>query len=100
MEQPFKIRFDFLVANSNIKVSLSATAELHHSDPYYVVQDFYFEESGDGIDYPSVLPPQEIKMIKRGSRRIWVHRDSEQESLLSTKIGEAIEAMTKSDRPS
>lgn len=92
MNQPFKIKFDFPVAHSELTVSLEATAELHHSDPYYRVQDFCFHDPDPGNHYPSVLPPQEIKRIQRGPVKVWVHRDSERESLLSTTIGAAIEA--------
>ena len=95
MNQPFKIKFDFPVASSNLTVSLKATVELHHSDPYYVVKDFYFDETAPGKEYPSVLPEQEIKSIRKGRKKTWVHRDSERESLLSVKIGEAIDHAIK-----
>jgi len=95
MDQPFKIRFDFPVANSGITIYLNATAQLHHSDPYYVVQDFYFDEAPAGQSYPSVLPPQEIKLIERNGVPTWVHRDSERESQLSARLGKAIDAMTR-----
>lgn len=91
MEQPFKITFDFPVANSGITIHLNATAQLHHSDPYYVIQDFFFDNAQSEKAFPSVLPPQEIKVIERDGNRIWVHRDSERESQLSAKIGAAID---------
>ena len=91
MDKPFKIKFDFPVANSDLTISLEATVQLHHSDPYYMVQDFYFDQPLPGKAYPSVLPPQELKIIWRGQSKVWVHRDSERESLLSEKIGAAIE---------
>ena len=97
MDQPFKIKFDFPVANSSLTVSLKATAQLHHSDPYYVVEDFYFDEHIPGQSYPSVLPPQEVKLVWKGKKKVWVHRDSERESLLSEKIGEAIDQATGSN---
>lgn len=96
MDQPFKIKFDFPVANSSLTVSLKATAQLHHSDPYYVVEDFYFDQPIPGKSYPSVLPPQELKIMWKDKKKIWVHRDSERESLLSEKIGEAIDLATGS----
>jgi hypothetical protein len=91
MDQPFKITFDFPVANSDLVVSLTATAQLHHSEPYYVVQDFYFEDANPGKTILSVLPPQELKTVRRGGAEVWVHRDSERESLLGSRIGKAIE---------
>jgi hypothetical protein len=39
--RPFEIEFDFPVASSDLKISLNATAELHHSEPYYLVHNFY-----------------------------------------------------------
>ena len=35
---------------------------------------------------------QEIKQIERGNTKVWVHKDSERESLLSLAIGKAIDA--------
>jgi hypothetical protein len=90
MEEPFKIKFDFPIANSDVMVSLSATAQLHHSIPYYIVEGFSFPNSKQG-ESVSVLPPQEVRLLKKGKLRIWVHKDSERESLLSQAIGKAIE---------
>lgn len=91
MRKPFEIRFDFPVASSNIKISLNAIVEIHHSDPYFLVQNFYFPLSINERTRHSVLPNQEIKRIKRNGDSLWVHRDSEQESELSLAIGKAIE---------
>lgn len=96
MEQPFEIRFDFVLAHSELRISLKATAELHHSEPYYVVRDFALADSGRDGESPSILPPQEIKCIRRGNERLWVHKDSERESLLSISMGNAIDAATGS----
>jgi hypothetical protein len=90
MKQPFEIKFDFPVAHSDLIISLRATAELHHSDPYYVVDGFYFA-SQNGKQHLSLLPAQEIKQIKKGHVHTWVHKDSGRESLLSLAIGKAIE---------
>jgi len=89
--RPFEIKFDFPVASSNLKISLNATAELHHSEPYYVVQNFYLTDSKKNKDHHSILPEQEIKRIKRNGSYVWVHKDSEQESDLSIAIGAGIE---------
>lgn len=91
MDKPFKIKFDFPVANSDLVLTLNATAQLHHSDPYYLVQDFYFDGPGFDQAHPSLLPPQELKIIRKGDDGIWVHRDSERESILGTQIGKAID---------
>jgi hypothetical protein len=93
MEQPFEIRFDFPLAHSELTISLKATAELHHSDPYYVVDHFRFINSRSKKKVPSVLPKQEIKRLKRGDGYVWVHRDSERESLLSISMGRSIESV-------
>lgn len=91
MEPPIEIKFDFPVAHSDLNFFLTATAELHHSEPYYLVYDFQLENSPGNQGQPSILPPQEIKQIKRDGKMVWVHKDSERESLLSLIMGKAIE---------
>lgn len=91
--RPFEIKFDFPVASSNLKISLNATVELHHSEPYYLVQDFYLTDSEKKQGHHSILPDQEIKRIKRNGVHIWVHKDSERESELSLAIGAGIESV-------
>lgn len=95
--KPFEINFDFPVASSNLKISLRATAELHHSEPYYVVQNFYLTESDKGKGRLSVLPEQQVKRIKRGDHHVWVHKDSEKESELSIAIGKGLESALPED---
>ena len=96
--RPFEINFDFPVASTNLKISLRATAEPHHSELYYLVHNFYLTDSLNAPEHPSVLPEQEIKRIKRGSNYVWVHKDSEKESELSLAIGAGIEKiLTKDD---
>ena len=87
--RPFEIKFDFPVASSDLKISLKATAELHHSEPYYLVRNFQLDNSN--TDNHSVLPEQEIKRVNRNDSFVWVHRDSEKESDLSIAIGTGIE---------
>ncbi len=89
--KPFEVNFDFPVASSNLKISLRATAALHHSEPYYLVQNFYLTNSDESKGRLSVLPEQQIKRIKRGNEFVWVHKDSEKESELSIAIGKGIE---------
>jgi hypothetical protein len=91
MRKPFEINFDFPVASSNLKVSINATVEIHHSEPYFLVHNFYFPESKKEINGHSVLPEQEIKRVKRNGSFSWVHKDSGQESELSLAIGRGIE---------
>ena len=94
--RPFEINFDFPVASSNLKISLKATTELHHSEPYYRVHNFFFTDSNDHGRH-SVLPDQEVKRIKRGNDYVWVHKDSEKESELSIAIGKGIESVLPED---
>lgn len=89
--RPFEIKFYFPVASSNLKISLNATAELHHSEPFYMVHDFYLANSKKDNEYHSVLPEQEVKLIKRNDSYMWVHKDSGQASELSIAIGQGIE---------
>lgn len=91
MEKPFDIKFDFDLAHSDLSISLTATAELHHSEPYYVIDHFHFAGMKPKEGEVSMLPAQEIKQITRGNSKVWVHKDSERESLLSLAIGEAID---------
>ena len=93
MKKPFGIRFDFPLAHSEQTISIKATATLHHSDPYYVVDDFQFAGRKIQKNQLSVLPVQEIELEKKSGA--WVHRDSGKESLLSQAIGAAIEKSGK-----
>ncbi len=98
MNRPFEIRFDFPLAYSDLTISLKATAELHSSDPYFVVSDFHFTHLCRGSDETSILPAQEIKQISSPAGMVWVHKDSEKESLLSRTIGQAIEHLLKDEK--
>lgn len=91
MDKPFEIIFDFPLEHSSHIIPLRAVVELHHSDPYYVVSSFHFQAQSPVKGGLSLLPPVEIKYIKKGSRGCWVHNDSGRESLLSRAIGKAIE---------
>jgi len=90
MNSPFEIRFQFPLAYSDLTVSLRATATLHHSDPYYVVENFRFAGSNGSYE-PSILPAQEIQKIRRNDTPVWVHKDSQRESQLSIAMGKAID---------
>src|SRR5574339_836332 len=85
--RPFEINFDFPVASSDLKISLNATVELHHSEPFYLVRNFHLINGERNTHHHSVLPEQEIKRIERNGSIVWVHKDSENESDLSIAIG-------------
>jgi len=91
MKKPFEIIFDFPLADPDFIISLKATAELHHSDPYWVVDNFYSANKSSREHHSSILPRQEIKLMKNRGCRSWVHKDSERETVLSKALGKAIE---------
>lgn len=93
MDKPFAIHFEFPVEHSGFTVAVKATAQLHHSEPYYVVHAFHLANSKSPGPVPpiSILPAQEIKYLKKGNTGSWVHKDSERESMLSLALGKAIE---------
>lgn len=91
MNLPLEIKFDFPLAYSDLTISLRATAEIHCSETFFLVDNFHFSVAKPGKRDLSILPAQEIKQITRGDSKVWVHRDSGRESLLSIAIGEAIE---------
>ena len=95
MNQSFTIKFEFALDDSDLIISVIATAELHHSDPYYVVDDFHLTSATPANNDLSIIPVQEIKQITKGSSQVWVHKDSGRESTLSTAIGKAIEDVLK-----
>jgi len=95
--RPFEIKFDFPVASSNLKISLNATAEQHHSEPYFVVHNFFLSDSKKEKELHSVLPEQEVIRINRNGIYAWVHKDSKQESELSLAIGKGIESLLTSE---
>ena len=89
MEKPFTIRFDYPLKDTGITVKLEATAELHHSIPYYLVSHFrmitHTENNWDA------LPEIRIKPVIKDGRKTWVHTDSEFESDLSRLAGKEID---------
>lgn len=91
MENQFEIRFNFPLEHSQHTIPLQATVQLHHLDPYYVVDAFRFEGTNTSAKRLSLLPVVEIKRLKKENRSVWVHKDSERESALSQAIGKAIE---------
>ena len=91
MNSSLEIRFEFPLAHSDLTISLSATVTVHHSEVYYVVDDFRFAGANYRQRELSLLPVQEIKKVRRGDAEIWVHKESQRESQLSIALGRAIE---------
>ena len=90
MDMPFEIKFDFAPEYSPYTIALKARVRLHASETYYVVDSFLFEKTDQSKSSRSILPEIEIKYLKTATKGIWVHKDSERESLLSRTIGQAI----------
>ena len=91
MEKSFTIVFDFPLEHSSMTLHLTATAQLHHSTPYYVVDAFHLQNAETGMDSLSILPSVEIERRMEDGKETWIHRDSGRSSLLSLALGKAIE---------
>jgi len=91
MSQPFEIQFDFHLGPSGLIIPLKATAELHHSEPYYRIENIQLAGDNPAANHAPVLPEFEIKRVEQDSTATWVHCDSEKETLLSIAAGNAIE---------
>ena len=89
MEKPFQIQFDYPFEELGLSIKLKATATLHHSNPYYVVQHFKLAKQSDGAR--DLLPEIQIEAITVNGKKSWVHTDSKRESELSRVVGEAID---------
>jgi hypothetical protein len=95
MYRPFEIKFDFPLEHSPQAIPLKAKVQLHPSDAYYLVDSFFFDKTNQPGSLISILPDIEIKYLKTAGKGIWVHKDSELESVLSRAIGNAIEKIRK-----
>jgi hypothetical protein len=95
MSKSFEIKFNFPLEHSMHTIPLKATAELHHSEPYYVIEGFRFDGKKSEKQSLSLLPSVQIKYKKIAGKGVWVHKDSERESALSQAIGKAIEESGK-----
>ena len=91
MSKPFEIKFNFPLEHSLHTIPLKATVELHHSEPYYVVDGFHFDGHKPSRATLSLLPGVQLQYKKIAGKGAWVHKDSERESALSQAIGKAIE---------
>lgn len=90
MHKTFTISFNFPLEESSYVLALEATVEQIAGDPVYRVRDFRMSGKQNGLP---LLPPQEIKPVRPPSAddKIWVHKDSEKESVISRILGKAIE---------
>ena len=89
MKQSFNINFNYPFRDKDFSIALTGSATLHHSDPYYVVNNIRFAKHTSGP--MDALP--EIKVQQRDIRgeKVWVHADTQKESELSHIIGQAID---------
>lgn len=88
----FKINFDMPIRGSNITIPMTATAELHHSEPYYVLRNIEIVKKQPGIETEGVFIRElKIKKRKEGHDTMWLHCDTGRESDLSRSAGRAIE---------
>lgn len=91
MVKGFIIYFDFPLEHSHRTVKVMARATLHHSHPFYVIDDFKFPAIAEQIDLSSIIPSLQIELLEQNGVLNWVHRDSKRTSALSNAIGLAIE---------
>lgn len=83
-QNSYAIEFDIQL-ETTIQLHMTAVATLHHSTPYYVVNDFRTRHQHEG----SILP--ELKIRKK--KGVWVHLDTEKPTQLSEVVGSAIDAL-------
>jgi len=79
----FAIHFDFWGDGGSFKICLVANVEIHHSQTYYVVNNFKVPDR----EGQSLLPEITIRKVKGQ----WVHIDSGKMSDLSMAAGQAID---------
>lgn len=91
MEKPFLIEFDYPFAEAHLSIRMEAVATLHHSDPYYVVNQFHIINSPP--QNREALPEVKIQVVTLNGKRIWVHCDSKKPTLLSERIGKSIDEL-------
>ncbi len=91
MKHSFTIHFNYPLADTIIVFKLKADATLHHSDPYYIVNNFKIAGRND-TKY-DVLPEVKIKKVKEGEEGepVWVHCDSGRPTELSILLGKEID---------
>lgn len=88
----FKINFDMPIRGSAITIPMTAIAELHHSEPYYLLRSIEINPSVSGGTKGAVFITElKIRQIKGEQENTWVHCDTGRESELSRSAGLAIE---------
>ncbi len=88
----FKIYFDMPIRGSDITIPMTAIAELHHSEPYYVLRSIeIIPRTAGGQKGAVFIREMKIKQLKGEDENIWVHCDTGRESDLSRSAGLAIE---------
>lgn len=92
-KKEFRISFNMPIRGSDIEVPMTAIAELHHSDPYYLLRSIEITPKKEGNAKGEVFIRElRIKQLKGEKENIWVHCDTGRESELSRSAGLAIEA--------
>ena len=95
-KKEFRIDFDMPIRGSDIVVPMTAIAELHHSEPYYLLRSIeIISKKQDKSNGEIFIRELKIKEIKGEKENIWVHCDTGRESELSRSAGLAIEASAK-----
>ena len=90
MAKPITIHFSYPLADSSIVFKLEALATLHHSDPYYVVNNF--RVAGRAHTKYDALPEVKIRKLKEEDGSFtWVHCDSGRPTELSILLGKEID---------
>ena len=92
-----KIHFSFPLEGIALELKVEAIAELHKSEPYYIIHSFRVTQpehlrSDDKISF---LPVQEIMCVQENNEFIWVHKDAKRATELSMAIGKAIASSVK-----
>ncbi|QEC42038.1 hypothetical protein [Pseudobacter ginsenosidimutans] len=95
-KKEFRINFQMPIRGSDIVVPMTAIAELHHSEPYYLLRSIeIIPVKQDKPKGEIFIRELRIKEIKGEKENIWVHCDTGRESELSRSAGLAIEASGK-----
>jgi hypothetical protein len=84
IKKSFIVYFEFPYPSKNGHLDMSADIEQHHSQTYYVVDNFRIvPRNSDGPVLPS------ISIRKLGDA--WLHTETNKETQLSRIVGEAID---------
>lgn len=87
-----KIHFNFPLEGLALELKVEAIAELHKSEPYYIIHSFRVTQPEHlrSDDKVSFLPMQEIMCVQENNEFVWVHKDAKRATDLSMAIGKAI----------